>query len=158
MVFHERRSPNAKKTNCNLNFLDNCVRTSPNTTGLPYLRRGDSFCTSQNNEILLDRNHTPAGLLPSDEFLSPSLPKNSEISHIVGKVLIYIFWQRCSMFYFRFLDNPCRIFEIKYTNNFSGVFFPRRIFYLSSYSSTLRRFGRMGWYGRTNAHLVCTSL
>ena len=64
----------------------------------PYLRRGDSFGLSQNYEMLLDRHHTPPGLLPSDEFLTPSLPKNSDISHILEKVLICIFWQRCSMF------------------------------------------------------------
>jgi hypothetical protein len=56
-----------------------------------YPRRGNSFGISQNNEILPDRNQTPVGLLPSDEFLLPSLPKNSEISRIVEKVLIYIF-------------------------------------------------------------------
>jgi len=64
----------------------------------PYPRRGDSFGLSQDNEILLDRNHTPPGLLPSDEVLPPSLPKNSDVSHILEKALICIFWQRCWMF------------------------------------------------------------
>jgi hypothetical protein len=63
----------------------------------PYLRRGDRFSLSQNNEILLDGRHTPPGLFPSDEFLPPSLLKNSDISHILEKVLICIFWQICSM-------------------------------------------------------------
>jgi hypothetical protein len=51
----------------------------------PYPRRGDRFGLSQNNKILLDRRHTPPGLLPSDEFLPPSLTKNSDISHILER-------------------------------------------------------------------------
>jgi len=69
-------------------FWSKCVRSSAKTTGLPYPRRGDNFVLSRNNEILLDRHHLPPGLLPSDEFLPPSLPKNSDISHILQKVLI----------------------------------------------------------------------
>jgi hypothetical protein len=97
LFFHERWNPNAKKTNCTWTFL--FVRQRKQRV-YPYPRRGDSFDLSQNNEILLDRHHAPPRLLPSDQFLPPSLPPKEQwrISRIMEKVLICIFWQRYSMF------------------------------------------------------------
>jgi len=125
----------------------------------PYLRRGDSFGLSQNNEILLDRHHTPPGLLPSDELLPPSLPPKT--------VTFPISWKRFQFAFFG-SDARCSISvswatraEFSKLNEliiFSCVFSPSRIFYLSSSSSMLRRFGRTGWYGRTDLHLGCTSV
>jgi len=111
----------------------------------PYLRRGDSFGLSQNNEILLDRHHTPPGLLPSDELLPPSLPPKT--------VTFPISWKRFQFAFFG-SDARCSISvswatraEFSKLNEliiFSCVFSPSRIFYLSSSSSMLRRFGRTG--------------